>query len=60
MTSRELNWAGNSIYTVAAIYETDAAAREFEEDLVSWRYMEAAWLAEQSEMLLDEVAHASR
>lgn len=51
---RELNWYGWSIYTIAAVYESDAAAHEVEQGLVNVDYMVAAFEAEKMELERDE------
>jgi hypothetical protein len=50
---RKLNWYGWSIYTIAAVYESDAAAHEVEDGLVNMGYLTAACFAEQKELELD-------
>lgn len=59
MSSRRLNWYGWSIYTIAAVYETDAAAREYEEGLINVDYIWSAWAAEQKELELDNASSSS-
>lgn len=49
MMTRELNWFGWSIETIAAVYETDAAACEWAAGEVSEEYLWAAWEAERLE-----------
>jgi hypothetical protein len=55
---RQLNWLGASIESIAAVYETNAAAEEVEEiDRLGgngWAWLNAAWAAEWRGMLLDE------
>lgn len=51
--TRSLNWYGWSIHTIAAVYETDAAAEESEQGLVSQEYVWAAWSAEDQQARLD-------
>lgn len=46
---RDLNWFGWSADTRAAVYETDAAAREYEQGLVNLDYVWTAWRAESQE-----------
>jgi hypothetical protein len=43
---RELNWAGHSLETIAAMYESDAAAKELGRGELSWGYLEAAFSVE--------------
>lgn len=52
--NRYLNWYGWSIYTIAAVYESDAAAREVEKGLVNIDYMIAAFNCEKQELERDE------
>ncbi|MGX9924127.1 hypothetical protein ACWIG4_30235 [Streptomyces sp. NPDC002248] len=42
---RELNWAGHSVETIAAEYETDAALAEVNNDMNN-SYFQAAFRAE--------------
>ena len=53
MTARALNWAGHSIETIAAWYETDAALAEAGNNGGD-PYFNAAWAAEQEQRQLDE------
>lgn len=59
MTSNRVrNWAGYSIETIAAIYESDAAAREAElapDNPSAQAYWESAWQAEDHQHGLDEL-----
>jgi hypothetical protein len=48
MMPRPLNWFGWSIETIAAVYETDMAAKEAEQGIVSWDYF---WAAANAELL---------
>src|SRR5581483_10128561 len=58
MTDRELNWAGYSIQTIAAMYESDAAAREagHNPSPSANAYWVSAWRAEEHERQLDKTA----
>jgi hypothetical protein len=51
--SRTLNWAGHSIETIAAWYESDMAALERSQGLIHEDYIWSAWRAEVKEMGLD-------
>lgn len=44
--ARVLNWAGHSLETIAAMYESDAACRELDAGAVDWGYLDAAAKAE--------------
>lgn len=48
------NWYGWSVYTIAAVYESDQAAREVQEGLTSWAYLEACIWVEMQESDLDK------
>lgn len=48
------NWYGWSIYTIAAVYESDQAAREAQEGLVSMDYLSACVNAEMKQSDLDK------
>lgn len=55
-SDRQLNWHGWSLATIAAVYESDAAAREAEADpknASAQAYWESAWRAEEGELKLD-------
>jgi hypothetical protein len=52
--TRQLNWFGWSIETIAAVYETDMAAKEAEQGLVNNEYIWAAWRAEAEQGKLDK------
>lgn len=56
---RSLNWYGWSIYTLAAVYESDAAAHEYEKGLVNMGYFSAALKAELQELGLDNATRTS-
>lgn len=51
--TRELNWFGWSLPTIAAVYETDAAVEENELGLVNLDYVWAAWSAESDHNAID-------
>lgn len=50
---RPLNWFGWSIETIAAVYESNAAATEIEDNPTYW---ESAWRAEQIEVEKDKLS----
>lgn len=54
MVERTLNWAGHSIETIAAMYETDKAAQEAEEGLINLQYVWSAAEAEGYERSVDD------
>jgi hypothetical protein len=54
--SRPLNWFGWSIETIAAVYETDMAAKEAELGLVNNECLWAAWRAEAEQNALDKAS----
>jgi hypothetical protein len=51
---RKLNWFGWSIETIAAVYETDQAVREYQQGLVNSDYWVAAAYAEFKQAELDK------
>ncbi|MGS2592261.1 hypothetical protein [Streptomyces hebeiensis] len=51
---RKLNWFGWSIYTIAAVYETDMAAKELKQNLVNEEYLWSAYRAEAQEVEKDK------
>ena len=51
--TRELNWFGWSVETIAAVYETDAAYEDFKRGEVDMEYVWAAWRAEADQNELD-------
>lgn len=50
----ELNWYGWSTETIAAVYESDMAAKEAEQGLINKDYAWSAFRAEQIEQEMDE------
>lgn len=62
VSDRRLNWAGHSIEAIAAMYESDSAARAAmaaPEDESAQAYWQSAWRAENNERQLDEVTPKS-
>lgn len=56
---RPLNWFGWSIETIAAVYESDAAAREAQtawDNRSAQDYWQSAWRAEVIETQLDKAS----
>lgn len=52
--TRQLNWYGWSIHTIAAVYESDAAAHEVMKGLTNKSYLIAAFNCEKQELERDE------
>lgn len=50
---RDKNWYGWSIETIAAVYESNMAAKEYEQNLVDLEYVWAAARAEEMENRID-------